>query len=88
MYIRHVKKYFNRVPTVMESHGKFCGHGKSWKITKILKVMEKYKFYPNSRSKYSQRYGSFQNCPVVNFSLMIGTNLSHGNGHGKSQILP
>ena len=20
-----------RVPTVMESHGKMCGHGKSWK---------------------------------------------------------
>ena len=30
-----------RVPTVMESQGKICGHGKSWKITKISKVMEK-----------------------------------------------
>ena len=39
---------------------------KSWKIIKISKVMEKLRFYPSSRSKYSQRFGIFQNCPVMN----------------------
>ena len=39
---------------------------KSWKIKKMSKVMEKLKFYPNSRAKYSQRYGIFQNFPVMN----------------------
>ena len=55
------------VPTVMESQGKISGHGKSWKIRKIPKVMENYKFERNLRSKFSHRNGSFQNCPVVNF---------------------
>ena len=40
---------------------------KSWKIRKILKVMENYKFDPISHSKYSHGNGGFQNCPVVNF---------------------
>ena len=52
---------------VRKSHVKMCGHGKSLKITKIRKVMEKYKFSPNSRSKYSKRCVSFQVCPVMNF---------------------
>ena len=40
---------------------------KSWKITKISKVMENYKFDPISNSKYSHGNGGFRNCPVVNF---------------------
>ena len=65
----------DRVPTVMESQGKSWKNlrswkvmEKSWKITKISKVMENEKFYPNSHSKYSARYRIFQNYPVMNFS--------------------
>ena len=75
------------VPKIMESLGKICGHGKSWKITKISKVMEKQKICPNSHSKYSPRYGSFHNCPVLNFSRKISKNPNHGNNHGKLLIL-
>ena len=50
---------------VMESHGKVMEDNKN------IKSHGKAKFYLNSRSKYSPRYGSFQNCPVMNFSLMI-----------------
>ena len=34
-------KIRDRVPTVMESHGKICGHGKVVENNKISKVMEK-----------------------------------------------
>ena len=53
----------SRVPTVIESQGKSLKN--VWKIRKIAE--ENYKFYPNSRLKYSHGNGGFQNCPVANF---------------------
>ena len=65
-----------RVPTVMESHGKICGHGKSWKI-KISKVMEKLKFYPNSCSKCS---------PEILYMSKLSSDEFHSKNLQESQL--